>query len=263
MADQPTAPTGVDPTVPHSARWWNYLQGGQNWYEADKEAAEQFSAMVPEIRDLALASRQFLQRSVRWAAEHGLRQFLDLGAGLPAEPNVHELAQRAHPAAAVVYVDNDPMVLLHRRAYLDSTPEGRTAYLDADLRDTARILQRAGETLDLSRPVAIVLSDVLGHVHDDAEAAGLVRELVAAAVPGSALVLSHSAPSPRLSAAADAYADTGGLAYRLRPTDQIARFFTGLTLVEPGLVPMPDWRPDGVTHRIREDVGYGAVGLVP
>ncbi|MFH8793713.1 SAM-dependent methyltransferase [Streptomyces sp. NPDC017941] len=264
MADPRTAPTGVDPTVPHSARWWNYLQGGPYWYPADKQAADQFARMVPEIQDLARSSREFLWRSVRFAAEQeGLRQYLDLGAGLPAEPNVHELAQRAHPDARVVYVDNDPMVLLYQHAYLDSTPQGRTSYLDADMRDTDRIVHRTSAVLDFDQPVALVLSDVLGHVHDDAEAHALVRRLVEHAAPGSVLILSHSAPSPRLSAAADQYAETGGLGYRLRPTEQIAAFFEGLHLVDPGLVPMPEWRPDGSTTPTREDVGYGAVARIP
>ncbi|GAA4705559.1 SAM-dependent methyltransferase [Streptomyces youssoufiensis] len=264
LAGQAFPPTGVDDTVPHSARWWNYLQGGKHWYPVDREAAEAFIEQVPELGDLAMSSREFLWRTVRWAAgEAGIRQFLDLGAGLPAEPNVHELAQRQDPSARVVYLDNDAMVTLQRHAYLTCTPEGATAYLDADMRDTARVLREAGRTLDFDQPLALIFSDVLGHINNDNQALTLVRQLVDSVAPGSYLILSHSAPSPRLSAAAAAYAETGGIPYRLRPIDQIAQFFDGLEMIDPGLVPMPEWRPDATTRPTREDVGYGAVARIP
>ncbi|MFD5555747.1 SAM-dependent methyltransferase [Streptomyces sp. NPDC127068] len=262
------APTGVDTGVPHSARIWNFWQGGHLFYEADRVAGEAFAAEVPEIRELALSSRQFLRRSVRWAVtEAGLRQVLDLGAGLPSEPNVHEIAQAADRTARVVYVDNDPLVTVHQAAYLDSTPQGATAYVHADVRDPERVLTEAARTLDLARqPTALVFSDMLGHITDLDEAYALVRRLVDGVAPGSCLVLSHTAPSSRLPALAtanDHYAAAGGVPYLLRTPEQIAGFFEGLDLVAPGLVPMPRWRPDGSTLGIAADVGWGAVARIP
>ncbi|WP_329562616.1 SAM-dependent methyltransferase [Streptomyces uncialis] len=260
------APTGVDTSVPHSARIWNFWQGGEYFYEADRIAGEAFAAEVPEIRELALSSRQFLRRTVRWAlAGAGLRQVLDLGAGLPSAPDVHEIARAVDPLCRVVYVDNDPMVTAHRVSGPDSAPDDATAYVHADVRDTAHVLAEAARVLDLGRPTALVLSDMLGHISDLDEAYGVVERLVGAVAPGSLLVLSHSAPSsllPRLTAANDAYAGSGGTPYVLRTPEQIAGFFEGLELVPPGLVPMPRWRPDGSTLRSTADVGWGAVARI-
>ncbi|MFJ4768131.1 SAM-dependent methyltransferase [Streptomyces uncialis] len=259
------APTGVDTSVPHSARIWNFWQGGDHFYEADRIAGEAFAAEVPEIRELALSSRQFLRRTVRWAvAGAGLRQVLDLGAGLPSPPDVHEVARAVDPLCRVVYVDNDPMVTAHRTSGPDSAPDDTTAYVHADVRDTGHVLAEAARVLDLGRPTALVLSDMLGHISDLDEAYGVVERLVGAVAPGSLLVLSHSAPSsllPRLAAANDAYTGNG-TPYVLRTPEQIAGFFEGLELVPPGLVPMPRWRPDGSTLRNTADVGWGAVARI-
>ncbi|MER5491580.1 SAM-dependent methyltransferase [Streptomyces sp. NPDC002490] len=263
----PQAPTDIDTSVPHSARIWNFWQGGDLHYEADRIAGEAFAAQVPEIRQVAQSSRQFLRRTVRWAvAEAGVRQVLDLGAGLPSAPNVHEIAQSVDPRARVVYVDNDPMVAAHRSAYLESSPQGATAYAHADVREPERVLVEAARTLDLASPTALVFSDMLGHVTDLDEAYALVRRLVEAVAPGSWLILSHTAPSsrlPRLALANDAYARGGGIPYALRTPEQIAGFFEGLELVAPGLVPMPRWRPDGSTVGVAADVGWGAVARIP
>lgn len=265
-ADRPHPPTGVDPTVAHPARFWNYMLGGKYWYPADRQAAEAVIAQLPEVSELALAGREFLWRTVRWAArDAGVRQFLDLGAGLPAEPNVHQIAQRHRSDARVVYVDNDLMVSMYQQAYLDSTPEGRTACFIADMRDTADVVRLASETLDFSQPVALIFSDSLGLIADHREVYRLVREFVDSVPSGSYLIISHSAPtSDAVVASEQQYNDQPGvIPFTLRDRDQIARFFDGLEMVDPGLVLMPDWRPDSDTLPARAGIGYGAVARIP
>ncbi|MFT2015368.1 SAM-dependent methyltransferase [Streptomyces sp. 796.1] len=255
----------MDTTVPHSARVWDCLLGGKNHYAVDRRAADAFAAAISNVRAYARSGRGFLIRSVRHlAGPLGVRQFLDVGAGLPTAYNTHEAAQAVAPEARIVYVDHDPMVLMHVNALLSSAPEGATSYVEADLRDTETVLGAAARTLDLGRPVALVLSDVLGHVADDAEAKAVVRALVAGLAPGSYLALSHAAPGdPVAVAAQDAYNASGAIPFVLRDRERIAGFFDGLDLVEPGLVSWPRWRPDATTEQHEHVPGYAGLARIP
>jgi hypothetical protein len=241
-----TAAAGIDTTVPHSARIWNYWLGGKDNYAVDREAGDQYVKIYPGIVDIARAGRAFLARAVRYLTlEAGIRQFLDVGTGLPTVDNTHELAQRAAPASRIVYVDNDPLVLAHARALLTSTPEGVTDYIDADMRDPGAVLARAGERLDLGQPVGLMVMGVLGHIPDDDEAQSIVQRLLAGLPSGSFLALYDSLDiSEALNEAQLGYDDTGAVPYKLRRADQIKRVFEGLEFVAPGLVRCPEWRPE-------------------
>ncbi len=255
------APPGIDTTVPHSARIWNYWLGGKDNYPVDREAGDQYVAVFPAIVDIARADRYFLGRAVRYlAGEVGLRQFLDIGTGLPTADNTHEVAQRVAPDCRVVYVDNDPLVLAYARALLTSTPEGVTDYIDADLFDPDEILSRAAATLDLTKPVAVTFMGTLGHVGDLDEAYRIVRHLMDALPVGSHLALNDGTDTDEaLNTAQAAYNTSGALPYHLRTPDQIARFFDGLELVEPGVVSVPLWRPDPSPFPPEEIPQYGGV----
>jgi len=233
--------------VPQSARIWNYWLGGKDNFPIDRMAGDQYREVFPGIVDIARASRGFLKRSVRFlAGEAGMRQFLDIGTGLPTFDNTHEVAQRVAPDARIVYVDNDPLVLAHARALLTSTPEGATQYIDADLREPEKILKGAGETLDFSKPVALMLMGILGHVGDTDEAASIVRRLLEPLPSGSYLALNDGTHiiSKEFEMAQEGYNQSGSVPYHLRSLDELARFFEGLDLVDPGLVSCPRWRPD-------------------
>ncbi|MFI7275258.1 SAM-dependent methyltransferase [Streptomyces sp. NPDC049879] len=264
-SDAQSVPAGIDTSVPHSARIWNYWLGGKDNYQVDREAGDAYRRTVPDIDAMARASRYFLTRSIRFlAGEAGIRQFLDVGTGLPTVDNTHEVAQRVAPSSKIVYVDNDPLILLHAQALLTSAPEGVTQYIDADLHAPETVLAEAAKTLDLGRPTALILSDVLGHVADFAVARNIVRRLVAGLCPGSYLMLSHGAATdPELIAAQDTYNDTGAVPYILRTGEQITAFFDGLELLEPGVVPMPEWRPDVQVGDYPASVGMGGVARVP
>jgi hypothetical protein len=236
----------IDTQVPHSARIWNYWLGGKDHYPVDAEAGEAFREIYPDIVEVARAARYFLARTVRYVAgEAGIRQFLDVGTGLPVADNTHEVAQRVAPESRIVYVDNDPLVLVHAQALLTSRPEGACAYVDADARDTRKVLDAAARTLDFSRPVSLMLVGILGHVSDDDEARSIVRQLVDALPPGSYLTLSDGANTSKVREEAhQRYAQTGAVPYHLRSPEQIRAFFDGLELLEPGIVPVSQWRPD-------------------
>jgi O-methyltransferase involved in polyketide biosynthesis len=231
--------------VPHSARVWNYWLGGKDNSEVDREAGDAYVKIYPGIVDIARAGRAFLARAVNYLVlEEGIRQFLDVGTGLPTADHTHDLAQRADPQSRIVYVDNDPMVIAHARALLDSCPEGATSYIQADLRDPEAILARAAATLDFGRPTALMLIGVMGHVADDAEAQTVVQRLLAGLSPGSFLALYESSDDvAALNEAQQGYNDTGAFPYKLRSAEQIAGFFDGLELVEPGLLRTAKWRP--------------------
>ena len=240
------AGAGIDTTVPHSARIWNYWLGGKDNYAVDREAGDQYVKIYPGIVDIARAGRAFLARAVRYLTlEAGIRQFLDVGTGLPTVDNTHELAQRAAPASRIVYVDNDALVLAHARALLTSTPEGVTDYIDADMRDPAAVLARAEATLGFGQPIGLMIMGVMGHIPDDDEAQSIVRRLLAGLPSGSFLALYDSLDiSGALNQAQQGYDDTGAVPYKLRRADQIGRFFEGLEFVTPGLVRCPEWRPE-------------------
>jgi hypothetical protein len=236
----------IDASVPHSARIWNYWLGGKDNFAADREAGDEFLAVYPGQRDKARAVRHFLARAVRYlVVEAGVRQFLDVGTGLPTADNTHEVAQRLAPESRIVYVDNDPLVLAHARILLTSAPEGDTSYIDADLHDPERILAEAGKTLDLDQPVALLLIGVLGHVEDADEARRIVGRLMAGLPSGSYLVQCDGTDSdPDYVAALERYRDSGGVPYNVRAAEQIESFYDGLEPVEPGVVQITRWRPD-------------------
>jgi hypothetical protein len=236
----------IDASVPHSARIWNYWLGGKDNFAADREAGDEFLTVYPGQRDKARAVRHFLARAVRYLVdEAGVRQFLDVGTGLPTADNTHEVAQRLAPESRIVYVDNDPLVLAHARILLTSSPEGVTNYIDADLHDPARILAEAGKTLDLTQPVALLLIGVLGHVADVDEARDILRRLLAGLPPGSYLVQCDGTDTDLdYVAALEQYRDSGGVPYNVRAREEIASFYDGLEVVEPGVVQITRWRAE-------------------
>ncbi|MCD7437033.1 SAM-dependent methyltransferase [Streptomyces lincolnensis] len=252
----------IDTSKPHSARFWNYFVGGKDHYEVDQRIGDEIKEIFPGLVDVALTSRHFLGRAVRHlAGEQGVRQFLDVGTGLPTADNTHEVAQRVAPDARIVYVDNDPVVLAHAHALLTSSREGRTAYLDADLYEPEAVLEAAAGTLDLSRPVALMILNTLGHVADHAQARDLVSRLMAGLPSGSYLVISDStATSEGMIAASEAYNKSGAVPYYVRSVAEIAAFFDGLDLLDPGVVRVPEWRPDSDTTAPAGVDAYCGVG---
>jgi hypothetical protein len=259
-------PPSFDTSVAHIARVYDYWLGGKDNFAADRKLAQEFMAADPFVTMGVRSNRAFLGRAVRYlAAEAGVRQFLDIGTGIPAADNTHEVAQRAAPDARIVYVDNDPIVLAHARALLTSDPAGATDYLDADLRDTDAILAAAARTLDFTRPVAIMLIGVLHCVPDADDPGQIVARLVSAVPPGSFLAISHPASDIH----PDGMAKGAALMNRsmvgsitFRPRDQVAAMFGDLELVEPGLVSTTQWRPEpGVGTRPLP--GWAGVARVP
>ncbi len=244
---------GLDTRHAHSARVYNYWLGGKDNFAADREAAEQAIAANPGIVADVRANRAFLVRAVRYlAAERGVRQFLDIGTGLPTASNTHEVAQAVAPDARIVYADNDPMVLAYARALLTSTREGATAYLDADLRDPSAIVRAASATLDFSQPIALMLLIILHLIPEADDPYGIVASLVGALPAGSYLVLSHPASDIRAAEMADMTKRVNermsGPKATMRDRAAITRFFDGLELLEPGVVQPQLWRPDpGIT----------------
>jgi len=244
---------GFDARVAHPARVYDYWLGGKDNFEADRIAGEETIAAYPAIRASARANRAFLARSVRYlAAEAGVRQFLDIGTGLPTASNTHEVAQSMAPESRIVYVDNDPLVLSHARALLTSSPEGVTAYLDADLRDTDQILEQAADTLDFTEPVAIMLLAILHYIPDLGEAQRIVARLIRAVPPGSYLTISHAASdiSPEEMAEMirrmNEHLAEGNHVGRTR--EVVAQFFDGLDVLEPGVVKITQWRPESLVE---------------
>jgi O-methyltransferase involved in polyketide biosynthesis len=247
ISDEPQAK--LDTSVPHSARLWNYLLGGKDHYAVDRAAAEEVLAYMPELVQSARFNRQFLGRAVRHlAGEAKVRQFLDIGTGLPTADNTHEVAQAIEPQSRVVYVDNDPLVLVYARALLTSSPEGATDYIDADIRDPDAILAAARQTLDLTQPVAIMLLGILNFVVDDDDAHRIVETLVDAVPAGSYLAISHPTREVNAEAvdrAVDMWNSSGAAPMVVRTPQAIERYFAGLELLEPGVVTCSQWRPDG------------------
>ncbi|NMO49919.1 SAM-dependent methyltransferase [Actinoplanes sp. TBRC 11911] len=263
------AKRGIDTSVPHPARRYNYWLGGKDNFAADRESGDEFARRFPGVRIGVRANRAFLQRTVRFlAAERGIRQFLDIGTGLPTADNTHEVAQRVAPESRVVYVDNDPLVMTHARALLDSTPQGRTAYLEADLRNPGDILREAAETLDFGRPIAVLLVAVLHFIPGTGAARPLVRELLDAMPSGSYLSATHGTlefSPPEYRKAHEELRAAGRSDAWLRGSDEFGAVFDGLELEEPGLVPVTEWRPDtdGPLPDRKDVAIIGAVGKKP
>jgi hypothetical protein len=241
-------PRGFDVTKAYSARVYDYLLGGKNNFEVDRKAAEEALAANPGMIHAIRANRAFLVRTVRYlAGDEGIRQFLDIGTGLPATNNTHEVAQSVAPESRIVYTDNDPMVLAHARALLASSPEGACAYLDTDLRDPDKVLAEAARTLNFGKPVAIMLLGILQQIPDSDDPYGIVARLLDAVPPGSFLVISHPASDINPRSAAEAARRLNSMTAeqrQLRSEKEVARFFDGVELVEPGLVQVAEWRPD-------------------
>src|SRR6266498_245540 len=228
-----------DSSVPQTARIWNYWLGGKDYFPVDRAVGDQILEAFPAIVENARASRAFLVRAVRYlAGEAGIRQFLDIGTGLPTANNTHQVAQAVAPECRIVYVDNDPLVLAHARALLTSSPEGATDYIDADVRETDKILQEAARTLDFTQPVALMMLGILGNVADYDEARSIVNRLVDAVPSGSYLVVNDGTTSKARDEASQVGADAG-VTYVVRTQEQIAGFFEGLELLEPGVVSTP------------------------
>ncbi|MCF3962324.1 SAM-dependent methyltransferase [Streptomyces fuscigenes] len=251
----------------HNARVWNHWLGGTDNYPVDRAVGDRITAMYPSIGEVARADRAFLGRAVtHLAGAEGVRQFLDLGAGLPTADNTHEVAQRVAPDARIVYVDKDPTVLAHARVLLSSSPAGQTEYLDADVRDPDAILSRLGRTLDLGAPVAVMMLGILNFVPDTAEARSLVRRYVGATAPGSHLVLTH--PTLELGGSANEEAmafwnENATPRITARSRAEIASVVEGLEISEPGIVSCSRWRPDPGSARGPEVAQYGLVARKP
>ncbi|HEY1321151.1 MAG TPA: SAM-dependent methyltransferase [Streptosporangiaceae bacterium] len=236
----------IDTTVAHPARVYDYWLGGKDNFAADREAAERVLAATPGLRFRVRANRAFLARAVKYlAAEAGIRQFLDIGTGIPSANNTHEVAQEVAPDARIVYVDNDPIVLTHARALLASKPEGATQYIDGDLRDAAGILEQAAKTLDFSQPVALMLLGILHLIQDSESPQAIVSGLMDVLPSGSYLVISHPASDihPGQAEAQKRYNERVSTPQTLRSRAEVATFFEGLELVPPGLVYVHAWRP--------------------
>jgi hypothetical protein len=252
MAEQPQpdpgTPVDLHTDRPHPARVYDYLLGGKDNFAADRAAAQKGLQANPDSRIPPRENRLFLRRAVRYLAEQGIDQFLDIGTGIPSAPNVHHVAQGITPRSRIVYVDNDPIVLVHARALLTSHPDGRTDYIDADLRDVDTILRSAvlSNALDLNRPVGLLLIAILHFIGDEHDPWSIVERLLAALPSGSYLALSHLTGDFRPEAweqVAEVYRRQG-VTMKVRSKQQIERFFTGLETVDPGLQVLPAWRPD-------------------
>ncbi|GGX72950.1 SAM-dependent methyltransferase [Streptomyces minutiscleroticus] len=261
----------IDTGSAHSARIYDYIIGGKDYYPADKEAGDAMAREWPALPVHMRANRDFMHRAVRWLAEEaGVRQFLDIGTGIPTSPNLHEIAQSVAPDSRVVYVDNDPIVLTLSQGLLSSTPEGRTAYVEADMRDPGAILDapELRGTLDLTRPVALTVIAIVHFVLDEDDAVGIVERLLEPLPSGSYLAMSIGtadfAPD-EVGRVAREYA-ARGMPMRLRTREEAAEFFTGLDLVDPGIAQVHRWRPDATsTEGVKdEDIAmYGAVARKP
>ncbi|MGH3243693.1 MAG: SAM-dependent methyltransferase [Spirillospora sp.] len=240
-----TAPKGIDVTTPHIARIYDYWLGGKDNYAADRAAAEQVMAATPTIKPGVTANRAFLSRAVRFMAGEDVDQFLDIGTGIPTADNTHLVAQAANPASRVVYVDNDPIVLNHARALLSGVT-APTAFIDADLRETSRILDEAAGLLDFDRPVGLLLIAILHCIPDADDPKGLIDTLLDALAPGSFLAITHPGIDQlpeQMAAAEKALTNAMGFRVTFRTREGVSRFFDGLDLVAPGVVPVQDWRP--------------------
>jgi S-adenosyl methyltransferase len=239
-------PAKIDTTVPHSARVWNYWLGGKDNYPVDRAVGDRVMEMFPDIARIARLQRSFLVRAITYlAGEVGIRQFLDIGTGLPTANNTHQVAQAIAPESRIVYVDNDPLVLVHARALLTSTPDGACDYIDADLRDVGKILAESAKTLDFTRPMALIMLAIAGQIPDSDNPRSVIARLLDPMPSGSYLVLGDGVNTiETANEATRRYNETSHNAYHLRSPEQITGFFDGLELVEPGVVDLTRWRPE-------------------
>ncbi|MGF7235848.1 MAG: SAM-dependent methyltransferase [Frankia sp.] len=262
-------PPKIDTTTAHPARIYDYILGGKDNFPADRAAAEDALTAFPPLGGAMRANRATLHRAVRYlAAEEGVRQFLDIGTGIPTSPNVHEIAQSIDPTARIVYTDNDPIVSVHARALLTGSPTGATAYFDADLREPDLIVEKAATVLDLSQPVALLAFGILMFVPNHTEPFKLISQLMAPLASGSQLALTHPSAelhTPGVAAGVAASYARSGISFQFRTKDEIGRFFEDLDLVEPGIVPMAEWHPDSEPNLEAAGVAwaYAAVGRKP
>jgi len=255
--------SGIRSDIPHSARIWNYWMGGKDNYEVDRTVGEACLEIDPDISTMAVQSRQFLIRAVRYLAhEAGSRQFLDIGTGLPTMQNTHEVAQGAAPDSKIVYVDNDPLVLAHARALLvNTTDEGVTSYINSDFHDPEQIIADARNVLNFTRPITVMFMGVLGHASTHDDMLRIVRTVMDAVPSGSHLVLwDGTTDSQEYVTLCEEYAKTGGAPYYPRPQDQVRAAFDGFELVDPGFVPIAEWRPQ--TSELGERPKIAAYGGV-
>jgi len=255
-----------DTSVPHIARVYDYWLGGKDNFAADRVMGERTLQAYPNLVYSVRANRAFLVRTVRFLAGQGIRQFLDIGTGIPTANNTHEVAQRIAPDSRIVYVDNDPVVLSHAKALLKSTPEGACAYIDADLRDPDAILAAAADTLDFTKPVAVMLIAVMHFVGDDAQAGAIMRRLTAACVPGSHVALSHAASDIDAAQMAEMVRrlnESTAEKTTLRDRAGVTRLFDGLDLVEPGVIRAAEWRPDTDLEAASPAALWGGVARKP
>jgi hypothetical protein len=262
------AGTGIDTTVSHSARIWDYWLSGKDNYQVDREVGDRIEEMLPDIVKQAREDRLFLGRVVRYlAGEAGVRQFLDIGTGLPTADNTHQVAQGVAPESKIVYVDNDPLVLAHARALLTSTPEGITDYIHADMHDPESIIAGATQTLDFGQPIAITMLGVLWHVLDNDKAYAIVNQLMQAMPSGSYLALNHptlEVTGEKMATAIRYWNEYGTPPGTHRTPAELARFFDGMDLVEPGVVSITRWRPEVTSSGEPEEIDqFGGVGRKP
>ncbi|MFE8943305.1 SAM-dependent methyltransferase [Streptomyces sp. NPDC007856] len=265
MTGQDPTAVAIDTSKPHPARMYDWYLGGKDNYPVDEAMGRQMLALDPRVPVMARVNRAFMHRATRWLAQQGVRQFLDIGTGIPTEPNLHQIAQQVAPEARVVYCDHDPVVLAHAAALLRSTPEGATEYLQADVRDPDAIVAGARRVLDLDRPVALSLVALLHFIPDEDGAHDLVGRLLAELPSGSYLTMTHATAdfTPDESSASTAKLKAAGVTLALRSRDEFTRFFTGLDLVEPGVEIVHKWHPElGEPVPGQDDgviPGYGAV----
>jgi O-methyltransferase involved in polyketide biosynthesis len=257
---------GIDTSVAHPARIWDYFLDGKDNFAADRAVGDYILEATPVVKEVARADRAFLAKVVRHlAGDLGVRQFLDIGTGLPSADNTHEVAQRVAPDARVVYVDNDPIVLAHARALLTGSPQGATAYIDADARDISAILGSAAATLDFSKPTAVMMLGLLPFIPDADNPRGLVTRLMDALPPGSYLAISHVASDIQAETSAKVssrFQERSAMAPQARTQAEVAGFFDGLDLLAPGVVPIDHWQPGSQPTDQRETPlpAYAALG---
>ncbi|WP_075737439.1 SAM-dependent methyltransferase [Streptomyces acidiscabies] len=264
MTDDGFNPGDIDTSVPHSARLYDWYLSGNDNYPADIAAAKKVLELFPRIKQTARSNREFMHRAARHLSGLGIAQFLDIGTGIPTEPNLHQIVQQTNPAARIVYVDNDPIVLRHAQALLRGTLEGHIAYLHAEVRDPAQILAYAREHLDFTQPIGLSLIALLHFVTDDQQPYKIVEKLLEPLIPGSHLMLSHGIiEDPETVKRVDAVYRAGGTSIRARSFEEIALFFQGLEVCDPGIVPSTQWRPDDTMTVHNEPAVYAGVARKP